>query len=87
MAERNETPRKKETKMNAILSPVPGMYFDGTRNDGRRFTGEIAKVADVGGRTMIVVKTEPKMFKSVYLDECKGYLMSDTFRGTRASGG
>lgn len=72
--------------MNAIVTAAPGMYFDGTRNDGRRFTGEIAKVADVGGRTMIVVKIGPKEFKSVYLDECKGYIMSDTFKGTRSNG-
>lgn len=86
MAERNETPRKKETKMNTIISPAPGMYFDATRTDGRRFTGEIAKVADVKGRTMLVVKIGPQEFKSVYLDDCKGYLMSDTFRGTRSNG-
>jgi hypothetical protein len=73
--------------MNAtMLSPAPGMYFDATRKDGRQFTGMIAKVLNRADRTMLVVETEPKVFKSVYLDDCKAYILSDTFRGTRSNG-
>jgi hypothetical protein len=77
MAESNGIQEKESRKMQTMTA-APGMYFDGTRlNDDRRFTGTIAKVVYTADRTMIVVEVSPKVFKSVYLDDCRGYLLSD----------
>lgn len=60
------------------MMPAPGMWFSGTRNDGRQFNGTIEKAVYSSKGTMVVVKIkDTNTFKSVYLHDCRGYLLSD----------
>lgn len=60
----------------ADMMIAPGMYFDGTRNDGRSFKGQIEKVSYLPKGTMIVVKTD-NGYKSLYLTDLADYKLSD----------
>lgn len=62
-----------------MIEAVPGMYFSAIRNrDDKVFTGEIAKVQNMGDKgKMIVVKMANSKYASIYLDECYDYAWSD----------
>lgn len=50
-----------------------GTEFGGTRNDGRPFWGSIVSVKKNDRGTLVVIQTESDKYKSVYLEEMKGY--------------
>ena len=62
--------------MNEVY--IVGLWFAGTRKDGRFFKGRIEKVAKNDKGTLLVIHTGGKEYKSVYAhditySDCRSY--------------
>lgn len=63
-------------KMTEIY--MAGLWFAGTRKDGRFFKGKIEKVTENSKGVLVVVKVSEKEYKSVYAhdivsSDCRSY--------------
>lgn len=56
-----------------------GNYIDAIRLDGRVFTGKVEKISSVDNRpddTLVIVKREDGSYRSFYLKNLKGWLVT-----------
>lgn len=53
--------------------------FEGVRNDGKEFVGEIAKIIETKRGTLVTLMTwgeTSKEYRNVYLEECRDFSVS-----------
>lgn len=63
------------------MTIAKGMIFNGTRNDGREFSGEVENVRETAKGTMVVIFSlnadYSRKYATVYVADCKTWSVSD----------
>jgi hypothetical protein len=73
----NQGIRKKESRKMVTICDKIGWGFKGRRKDGRVFIGVIKDVRIVKGeRTLVVIRQKDDQFKSVHMDDIRGWSAS-----------